>query len=281
MNGFELQPIIKPNIGKWLSGYWYQLEQFISAQERWNKENNILETRIDYLKLKRFLNTALRNFMDIDTNFIADPLLSKLNHNITSMHELYNTVVSQTMVTETIYYRDFLPSIPSYKLVIDKLDELANQASILQSDYAVIASQIKISESKNLTDNLKKLKNHQADVVHSIGNIREQTAALKKYIGDFADINKEEFIKEFKIYRQKILDRLIKIINTHSHYLDRVLWDRASSSLKIRKFMRDSNIVGDYDTKTFIQYYLKNINASESATPEWHNYLALAVKLLD
>jgi hypothetical protein len=61
--------------------------------------------------------------------------------------------------------------------------------------------------------------------------------------------------------------------------LDRLMWVQAQQSKLIEKFFVTSQIKGDFSTKTYIHYYIRNIDPNKSAD-EWHNYLRSVLKEL-
>ena len=73
--------------------------------------------------------------------------------------------------------------------------------------------------------------------------------------------------------RDYIITSLEKIIIIKTYYLEQTLWFKAKESQAIENFFETARIKVDYSTKTFIQYYLKNINVGQSKSDGWHAYL--------
>ncbi|GAB6045843.1 hypothetical protein JCM11957_14410 [Caminibacter profundus] len=77
------------------------------------------------------------------------------------------------------------------------------------------------------------------------------------------------------------LKKLEKIINVKLYYFDKLLWYNASKSNLIVEFFNKSNINGDFSTKTFIKYFLKNIDMSKSHNSDWLIYLQKILKVVE
>lgn len=77
------------------------------------------------------------------------------------------------------------------------------------------------------------------------------------------------------------LKKLEKIINVKLYYYEKLLWFKASESYEIKKFFESSNIDGDFSTKTFINYYLKNLDESKSSNGDWLKYLKKILKVIE
>jgi hypothetical protein len=88
-------------------------------------------------------------------------------------------------------------------------------------------------------------------------------------------------MRQYVEYAENIDSALREIIQTKSYYLDKLLWELAADSQTIAKFFRQARIEGDYSTKTFISYYLRNIDINKSSTSDWHNYLREALKVFE
>ena len=91
----------------------------------------------------------------------------------------------------------------------------------------------------------------------------------------------KEFFPKFNDLKKTNLLKLKKIINTKLFYFDKILWYNASQSDLIIKFFETSDIKGDFSTKTFIQYFLKNVDISKSNNSDWIIYLQKILKVIE
>lgn len=275
---------IDNDVTLFLNRYFSDTVNKIEFEESFILENNLKSVNVDYFRLRRFLTTALRNFKDIDDGFISG-LLLKLQKDVFSLFDFYQKILSDTKLNEPVF-QQFLLSLHKYVELKKEIDKLKPAKDSLESQFTKLEEAIKtLSEKKKLSDNekqmLKKCKDQYADAVHSYANIRDRVAFLEEKIYKLNVLYKSSFISKFTSAKQEYLKRLEKTINTKAYHLDKYMWSKAEQNKRIVEFMQNANISGDYDMKTFIQYYLRNINIEDSADKEWHSYLAKAMKILD
>jgi hypothetical protein len=281
---FDTDP--KQYIDAFMRNYFEETARYISHEEAFIKAHALSKGKVDYFKLKRFLTTALRSFREIDDGFIAG-LLQKLQKDVYGLFDYYQKLTSATSVAESVYQRDFLTSVKPYQEILQEVEKLKVARDALQAEYTQLEAKIKmlnfssVALSAEKQELLKKYKRQYSDTVHSYGNIRDKVVELMDQLYLFTKLYRRPFMEAFVETRKSYLERLTEAINTKAYHLDKLLWVRASQNKRIVKFLHDANIVGNYDMRTFIHYYIRNINIDDSAEKEWHAYLVRALGMLD
>lgn len=272
-------------VDSFLNTFFSEIVSAIEFEESFAQKYNLSKPKADYFKLKRFLTTAIRNFREIDDKFIAG-LLLKLQKDVYSLFDFFQKFQSQTQVADIIYQRDFLTSLRPYQVVQDECRTSKATRDLFESRLKQLDEQMKfllLQADGNIekAKELKIVKDKYADAVHNFALARDKTIELSGVLQKYTEMFHPLFISEFNTRKSVYQKRLSDSINIKSYYLDRLLWDRAEQNRRIVEFMSAAGIVGNYDTKTFIKYYLRNIHIETSSDKDWHNYLKYAMEMLD
>jgi hypothetical protein len=126
----------------------------------------------------------------------------------------------------------------------------------------------------------KKTKLALGDMSHNFGLAKQESDLIFLKLSLIKEAMSQLFLIAFRKQRDLYISELMKYANCKAFYLDKLLWVRASGSMAIKMYLATARIEGDYDTKTFIKYYLKSVNAESVSDREWHMYLVQAMKLL-
>jgi hypothetical protein len=275
-------------IFEFLNKYFKDIEEVVSFEESFILECDLVESRIDYFKLKRFIVTAIRNIKDIDFTVFGG-LLHKLHDDVFKLFDYYSDFISRNSVSGVIYERDFLKQFKPYVEIEKNMTAAQAHKSTYESRMRSIENMISDIErspdkKKDTAEGkleIKRLKEKYADAVHHFAVSRDKLKDLSTQLQDLTNLFKPMFMNLFEMSKDDYIRRLSRVINIKSFYLDKLLWDRASKSARVKKFFSDAQIEGEYDTKTYINYYLKNIRVEHSKDNSWHRYLKEALKGLE
>lgn len=260
-------------------------EEAAVAQDNFNfiDENGFETPRVGYIRLRRFLNTAVNNLKNLDPNLITG-LLGKLYTDIERLHEFNVEFKRKTKIAEVVYRRDFLETVPAYKqlqeevTITDGLKNRYHSISRATDNELMNFREIKTAEDEKA---YKELKKRNVDAIFNFGKAKEKLAVLSTKLKELEEYMRAEFFRQYDEYVQYYAEAFEEIINTKTFYFDKLLWFQAEKSSGIRKFFADARIDGDYSTKTYMKYYLRNIDIDKSRDSDWHRYLREMMELLE
>ena len=266
--------------------FFEEIRDFLDIQHIRLREEQIVKTNnADYVGLKRFIFTAINNLLEID-NKIKTPLFDKLKNDIEQLYNLRDKFISVVKFKEIVFEDGFLKLIPLYNLIYKQLKDLELEKRVLikhENRTRTVYETLETAKKKTDLDieKIKKFRGLNADAI-------DRLAYIKNIQNDL--YNKEEIIKNkardyfnsfFDTSSAKILKDLVVLINVKSYCLDQALWYYAESSVPIQKFFQTARIQGNYCLRTYIDYYLKNLDEESKGKEEEIKFLLQAMKDLD
>jgi len=270
------EKIIKPNISVADSINTYLKDIKEEITENSPKISDDEAKTLFYTKMKRFIFTAYNNLYEMDSGFFDDKL-KKLKRELLALEELLNSVHSRLVNREIAYEKIFLSEQDDYILVESFLDinkthlsaMIANEKSLRrQLDYKekVLKEEKEGTKAyKKALDELKTVKRHYADLTFELHSLKEQTKSLIDLKNSFKDRYLKEFSESLKVKLEKLEKLLVDILNHKAYELDYDLWAKARESEAIRQFFKVSKIDGGFSSKTYLKYFLKNLDDTKTS----------------
>jgi len=241
-------------------------------------ENKFVFPKTNYMDLKKFIDTSTNFLRDIDDKILKG-LAGKLYQDIDSLYQFYIQFTKETQYIEVIFYRNYLDSLDEYREVKEKVEKLKGKIEEYTDLISKSEEDLKYMTEK---DNLyKKTKKIYVDSIYELSKCKDKFYENKGKMEEIKKREEVEFFPEFKKLREIHLKKLEKIINVKLFYFEKLLWFNAQNSELIVKFFTTSHIEGDLSTKTFIKYFLKNIDESKSIHSDWINYLKQILKVIE
>jgi hypothetical protein len=183
-----------------------------------------------------------------------------------------------------IFSNEFLRSIEEYAAIEDQIKEIEHRRSKFEQECEQLQAKIKILEKQLYIPEAKaqhkQLKLSLGSAAHYFGTAKSEYEEAYEKMAYIKKVTHSYFIKAFKEHRDACIAELLSYANIKCFYLDKLLWSKAQNSPTIKVFLATARIEGDYDTRTFLKYYLKNINAESAADKDWHMYLVKVMKIL-
>ncbi|MDR2033800.1 MAG: hypothetical protein LBP89_04130 [Helicobacteraceae bacterium] len=247
-------------------------------------KNGFEKPRLDYIKLRRFLVTAFNNLKTIDPHILEDGLLSKIHQDVDRLFEYLSEFRKKIKLSKLVYVRDFLSSVPTYHALQNEVTITEAMKKRFQSIAATTDRELlALAPPKNDEEIAyqKALRARNVDAIDGLARAKDKLIIIGKQLKELEYMMSAEFFKSFAEYSENIGDGLREVIQTKSYYFDKLLWELAEESQLITKFFRQARIEGDYSTKTFIKYYLRNIDINKSNSSDWHIYLSEALKVFE
>jgi hypothetical protein len=246
--------------------------------------NGFEKPKLDYLKLRRFLVTAYNSLKTIDPHILEDGLLSKIHQDTDRIYAYLIEFGKKNRLSKLAYVRDFLPSVPQYHALQNEVTITEAAKKRYQASAASLEREIAETPAPKTPEEIarqKSLNSRYVDAIDGFAKAKEKLVVIAAQLKELEDAANAEFFKQFREYADNIDSALREIIQTKSYYFDKLLWDLAADSQLIAKFFRQARIEGGYCTKTFISYYLRNIDVNKTGTSDWHIYLHEALKVFE
>jgi hypothetical protein len=241
-------------------------------------KNKFKFPKANYIELKKFIDTATNFLRDIDIN-ILNGLAGKLYQDIESLYNFYNDFYKKSKYTEYVFYREYLESIEKYKKLGEKVKNL--KKSMEEYNLTIQASEEQLKKISEKDPNYKKIKKTYVDSIYELSKVKDEYHNVKSEMIKIEKREEMRFFPKFNKLKEINLKKLEKIINTKLYYFEKILWFNASKSPLVIKFFNDSHIEGNFSTKTFIKYFLKNIDISKSSNSKWYLYLQKMLKVAE
>ena len=271
-------------VKKFLDNSFSGIREVVEFEQAFIENNELTPSNVDYFKLKRFLETAVRNLRSIDNNLLTG-LVQKLYKDVMSLYSFYGSAVSRTAMPQLIFERDFLKSLKPYKQLSDRVDELKAMKNSYELKMRYLEGSMKALELNMNSDEKRReyaqLKTRYAEATHYFAEARDEIPIAYRKMSEIEQTFRDIFLTWFEEYRDYYLGELQNATNTKFYYLDKTLWYKAERSQEIRRFFKDAGIRGGYDTKTFIEYYLRNIDMRKTFDRGWHTYLKEILNILE
>jgi hypothetical protein len=272
----------KNEITSFLDGYFEDIETITEFNFQFVTKHNFEISKIEYIKLMRFFQTAMDKLKSIDTK-IYSGIVGKLFNDCQRLYEFHSEFLKQNKNSTIIYHMNFLPTIDEYSQLKSTSSSLLSQETILKNNINVSNAKMTLLESENNQNSAqyKNAKKLNIDSVNKHQMVKQKNVELIKKIKDI-EFNLQNTFTE--VFESRVLihsNELAKYINTKMMFLDKLITANASKSNSIKAFFKNANIDGEYKIKNFIKYYMKNINVSKVKSNDWHSYLEECLQILE
>jgi len=227
--------------------------------------------RLDFLKMRRFLYTMYNNLTELDMHFIT-PRIKVMHDDLLTMSQVYDDFKSKATYPEIAFEKVFLDRQEEYIMIRDaatnafgKLGGLREAegrlSDIIGEKEEVLDRTLRIStQFDRLDDEQKELKSSYVDTVHMMASLDEEYHHDLELIMAFEQAYKDDFFELFKEASSTYKEQILGILDAQAFLFDEQLWMQAQRSRIIQNFFRESNIQGEYCSKTFLKYYLNSLD---------------------
>ncbi len=261
-----------------LKKYFQQIKEVNDFHFEYLVTNKFKFPKANYIELKKFIDTATNFLMEIDEH-ILDDLTGKVYQDLNSLYTFYKGIKNKTKYVELIFYQEYLEKKNEYKTLKDEYEKLKIRMEEYNSAISKLEEQLKTLEKGS--SEYKKVKKNYVDMIYELSKNKDRFYELKDLLESLEKEEELKFFPQFNKLKDLHLKKLEKIINVKLYYFDKLLWHKASNSSAVVKFFETSHIDGDFSTKTFIKYFLKNIDVSKAQNSEWYIYLQKMLKVVE
>ncbi|NPA10845.1 MAG: hypothetical protein GXO62_01215 [Epsilonproteobacteria bacterium] len=254
----------------------------IAHHKRQIQAYNLIEPKINYIDLFKFLTSAANFLYEIDFDVISG-LPTKMYKDIEALIEYYKKI--KKLNPSHVFYNIYLPSLPEYKKLVDTIESLEKNISKYETIQKSAENELsKFPQVPKKEEDLKvykSLKKKQVDAIYYVGKYKEDLEKAKEALNELEKKEEQKFFSKFDEFKNMITEELRKIINTKLYYFDKLIWYNASKSAKVNKFFKNSNIKGDINSKTFLKYQLQHIDEAKTLNSDWISYLKSLIKVIE
>lgn len=250
-----------------MKDYFQKIDNELSKRESFSETNGSL----DYLLMKRFLETMFNNMREMDHNFVAKDL-AVIHRDLKDMSSVYDDYQSQVAFPELAFEKVFLSKQAAYMSLKSENDTLKEEVDLMSVEEKSIRAQIehKVSvldqmqratlQYSEIAKDIRQLKGKYSDIVHKVAVKKEQMQKNLDKLYEFEDLYKAHFKKLFNAESKKYRDALISILNAQAYVFDFTLWEHAKASKPIQAYFLKAQIKGDFSSLTYLKYYLTSLN---------------------
>ncbi|GEM_PF-1285163 len=265
----------------WLIEYDLDVEaciemHFSDIRKRIRESEKLLEEnrRLDYARMKRFLNTAYNNLIEIDHSF-ENYELSETRQELLDAHDAYREFKTKTDYVQNAYEQVFLNKQSRYKELRAKLELNKSQIAKLTESAANLEAEIKEKSKKLQTlqksseeyiylfNEIKVLKRSMVDAIHDIAKLTEENRLYIELLDNFYKMHYDRFKKSFGEFVQSYDSMMRKIQDVLAYKFDSLMWKKANRSKPIQTFFTKAGIHEEFSAVTYMKYYLKTLDSSK------------------
>ncbi|WP_353661768.1 response regulator [Hydrogenimonas sp. SS33] len=230
--------------------------------------------RLDFLRMRRFLNTAYNNLIEIDHSF-ENYELAEIRQQLDEAYGTYRDFRSRTAYLSNAYERVFLSKQIRYKELRAKLD--LNKAQIAKLNESAKNREEEVKEkSKRLAtlspqseeyiylfNEIKILKRAMVDAIHEVAKLTDENRLYIDMLDNFYKTHYERFKSAFNEFVQAHESLLRRIQDVLAYRFDAMMWKKANRSKPIQNFFAKAGITDEFSAVTYLKYYLKTLDASK------------------
>ncbi|MBU1658089.1 hypothetical protein KKG72_03440 [bacterium] len=258
------------NISSAVSHYFDIIKNHINKRISYKKVNG----RLDYILVRRFLWTTFNNLSEIDLHIIT-PKIKMLTDDLKVMSSVYKNFTIKIKHPTLAYQEVFLSCQAEYvhlrsgaEKTIEKLNRLKSNEEHIGEILKVKKKELNVHEDPSqfntLNEELKSINGAYVDVVHMMAELDENYKYTMQLLSKFEQEYREDFYKIFHVQAQKHHKDLIEILNAQAYLIDAILWQEAKKSKHVMEHFKKASIVGEFNTKTYLKYYLDTLDSKKT-----------------
>ena len=235
------------------------------------EEYRTRKRQLDYLKMRRFLQTAYKTLTEIDPEFMAYKLI-RLHEHLEAMARIYDDFDQKSRVGIHSFEIIFLRRQQGYSSYEQRLQSNADEITYLRGQTerfkeTVAEQKERLEKSSKLTgeyerqeQELKRLKRRENSAIVRLGQLVEENLVLSEVLRRFKARYEEAFVSGFAKFIDRTRPELLAILNAMAYEFDIEMWHKAKESAIIRNHFKNSYAGEVVSAKAYLSYYLKNLD---------------------
>lgn len=256
---------IKDCIDEHFDDVSYSIEEYEASFEE--------HEELNYALMKRFLNTAYNNLMDMDSSFMDEELVG-LHSDLLALDKLYTQLLKKESVPKIAYEKIFLDRQKIYKENKKRLESNSSELFTLESSAKTLYTQIQDIEkrlndgksqqiSQELEFDLKRYKTYYVDTLHKMGTLKDENIVLKESLSKFESKYEATFLELYEEASKQCFSLLKRQLDGYAYVFDQKMWERAETSSSIIAFFKKAHIEEEFSSKTFLKYFIKTLDKNK------------------
>ncbi|RDU67535.1 hypothetical protein CQA53_00505 [Helicobacter didelphidarum] len=261
------------------------------------REKSILENHqefidghpeIDFMKMRRFLFTAYNDLCDLDS-MLENKELRMVKHEVSSLYrdfEEYNKKIQYPLpycfekifLVRQVAFTHLEQYIEDVKIGMNgakaECEPLGRRLEEEERTLKLMSDK-KSREYLEFEKEVKLLRRRFVDLIDYIARQKEVIAKETERLKAFREKHLQEFSDVFAPMTEEIKERFVKLLNTKGYDLDKEMWARAKINQYVKKFFRDADIHGGYNSVTYLRYFLKGIDKNKITSPRTKELFSL------
>lgn len=253
--------------------------------EYFAREKNILShhhdfiegnKELDFMRMKRFLFTAYNDLCDLDS-MLENKELKAVKHEVASLYRDFEEYNKKTQYPlPYAFERIFLVRQVSYTHLEQYIEDVKIGMAGAKAESEPLGRKLeeeertlrlmpdkKSKEYLEFEKEVKVLRRRFVDLIDYIAKQKDIIARESARLQVFKEKHFQTFADVFAPMTAEIKGRFIKLLNTKGYELDKAMWARAKTNQYVKKFFRDADIHGGYNSKTYLRYFLKGLDKNK------------------
>lgn len=228
---------------------------------------------LDFMRMRRFLITAYNDLCDLDS-LLENQELKIIKNEVTSLYrdfEEYNKKMQYPLpysfekifLVRQVAFTHLEQYIEDVKIAVatakTESEPLGKRLEEEERSLRLIPDK-KSREYLEYEKEVKALRRRFVDLIDYIAKQRDVITRETARLQVFREKHFHDFTDAFLPITDEIKKRFIKLLNTKGYALDKIMWARAKTNQYVKKFFRDADIHGGYNSKTYLRYFLKGLD---------------------
>lgn len=242
--------------------YFGNLSFFIAH----NLDPKAEKPKIEFYKIKTFMNTAFNNLQKLDATIYYDKEIQNLRKLIRDTEKIYIELTKRIAHPKLSFDEIFLMAQPEI-VEKDNFERFAKQRikslGELSKNLEIITTDVKKIDIKDQNPEAKRVQSAYVDTIHEKANLNEKLKEFMHLKALYSSHYYQEFVEVFVPKAEKYKQLIKQILDQKIVELETLLWQKASNSKSINAFFQKAQITGRYSTKIYLEYYLKTLDPSK------------------
>ena len=231
---------------------------------------------LDFMRMQRFLFTAYNDLCDLDS-LLETKELKTIKHEVSSIYRDFQAYNKKTQYPLAYSFEKiFLSRQVNYTQLEQFVEDTKLSMQTAKSEPEPLGRQLE-EEERNLRlipdkksreyleyeKEVKALRRRFVDLIDYIAKQKDVIARESARLQNFKEKHLESFSKTFTPMTNAIRSRFLKLLNSKGYVMDKLLWSRAKTNQYVKKFFRDADIHGGYNSRTYLRYFLRGLDKSK------------------
>ena len=226
---------------------------------------------LDFLRMRRFLNTTYRTLTELDSQFMATKL-KDISGNLNRVVTVYDLFMRKSTLGRhsfdkifLVLQEDFLVLEKQFESNKEKITLLEARVGQLKDTYRrhhhrLTQTNSSSEDHKNQTEILRKLKTQINEALKEREYLHKDNMLVDKALMSFLRAYKEPFSEAFSDAIHQMESKLVRILNVMAFEFDIELWHKAKESKIINEYFKEFAQGRVVSSQLYLEYYLKNLN---------------------